>query len=112
MIPTFNIIWPSRPAVVFYCSLIWSDDALLEFIIRMWWPERKLFEVWGNDLQITNDIDIYFINGLPFLGIELPTQPRIPPGVTVAVMVGCHYLGNMVVSGGSIDIYVIKSVDM
>jgi hypothetical protein len=62
----------------FECPLIRAQEFLLQFLIRMWDPDRHCFIVWGEELAFTAVEDIYFLTGLPFQGTPLPRIPCYP----------------------------------
>jgi hypothetical protein len=59
----------------FECPLIQAQDYLLQFLIWMWSLDLHCFMVRGEQLAFTVVEDVYFLTGLPFQGMPLPTEP-------------------------------------
>jgi hypothetical protein len=57
--------------------LIWSQDFLLQYLIAMWSTDLQCFIVRGQQLTFSVVEDVYFLMGLPFCGMALPTDPQL-----------------------------------
>jgi hypothetical protein len=78
----------------------------------MWQLDWQCFSMCGRDLRITADIDIDFITGLPFRGEALVENLWLAVGVMVGGLVGRYYSGMEMLSGGSININSIESLEV
>ena len=65
----------------FECPLVWAQEYLLQFLIRMWSPDLHCFMVRGEQLAFTAVEDVYFLTELPFRGMPLSTKPVLPRDV-------------------------------
>jgi hypothetical protein len=59
----------------FECPLVWAQEYLLQFLIRMWSPDLHCFMVRGEHLAFIAVEDVYFLIGLPFRGTPLLAEP-------------------------------------
>jgi hypothetical protein len=62
---------------LFECSLLRAQEYLLQFLISTWSTDLQCFIVWGEQLTFSATKDVYFLTGLPFRGIPLPTYPML-----------------------------------
>jgi hypothetical protein len=74
----------------------------------MWSPELHCFLVQGEKIPFTTMEDVYFLTGLPFWGVLLPTEPMLPRDLALATVgrrycSGHNFMFGTVVSIGSID---------
>jgi hypothetical protein len=70
----------------FECPLIWVQEYLLQFLIRMWSLDLHCFMVWGEQISFTMVEDIYFLTGLSFRGTPLPVEPVLPGNVALVIV--------------------------
>ena len=59
--------------------LMRAREPLLARIISYWGPDHEAFIVQGHRIELT-DQDLYFLTGLPPLGMVGNTQPVLPRG--------------------------------
>jgi hypothetical protein len=62
----------------FECSLVRTQEYLLQFLISMWSLELQCFIVHGEHLEFSIVEDVYFLTVLPFRGTLLPIEPVVP----------------------------------
>jgi hypothetical protein len=74
----------------FECPLIWVQEYLLHFLIRMWSLDLHCFIVWGEQIPFAAVEDLYFLTGLPFQGMPLPAELVLPRDMLLAT-VGWRY---------------------
>jgi hypothetical protein len=86
----------------FDCPLIWSQEFLLQFFIRMWSTDLQCFMVRGEQLTFSATEDVYFLTGLPFHGRALVIDPHLPGEDRVETMVARHCSGLNPMSGSVI----------
>jgi hypothetical protein len=92
----------------FEYPLIWTQEYLLQFLIRMWSPDLHCFIVRGEKIPFTAVEDVYFLTGLPFRGTPLPAEPVLPRDTPLAMVgqrycSGPNYMSSTVVSNGAMD---------
>jgi hypothetical protein len=92
----------------FECPLIWVQEYLLQFLIRMWSLDLHCFMVRGEQIAFTAVEDIYFLTGLPFRGTPLPAEPVLPADVSLVTLGWRYcsrenYMSGSVVSIGAMD---------
>jgi hypothetical protein len=71
---------------LFECPLIRVQEYLIQFLIRMWSLDLHFFMVQGEQIAFTTVDDVYFLTGLPFQGMPLPTKPLLPADVVLATL--------------------------
>jgi hypothetical protein len=81
----------------------------------MWSLEMHYFLVRGEQIPFTTVEDVYFLTGLPFWGVPLPTEPVLPRDLTLETVgrrycSGQNFMSGMVVSIGSIDALVHRCI--
>jgi hypothetical protein len=92
----------------FECPLIQAQEYLLQFLIWMWSPDLHGFMVRGELIAFTMVEEIYFLTGLAFWGMPLPTEPVLPREATL-VTVGqrfyseVDFMSGTIVSIGAMD---------
>jgi hypothetical protein len=90
------------------CPLIRVQEYLLQFLIWMWSLDLHCFIVRGEQIPFTAMEDVYFLTGLPFRRMPLPTEtvlPRDTPLTTVGWRYCSrpNYMSGTVVSIGAMD---------
>jgi hypothetical protein len=91
----------------FECPLIRGQEYLLQFLIDMWSPEQHCFLVRGEQVAFTAVEDIYFLTGLPFQGIPLPTVPALSRDTDLAEVAERYCSGGHYMTGSSVRISAI-----
>jgi hypothetical protein len=94
----------------FECPLIRAQEYLLQFLIHMWSLELDFFLVRGEKIPFTAVEDIYFLTGLPFRGMPLPTESVLPRDTALVTIGQLYYLGRDILSGTVVSIGVIDSL--
>jgi hypothetical protein len=88
----------------FDCPLIQSWEFLCQYMISMWITNMKCFIVRGKQLTILAMEDVYFLMGLPFLGMSLPIDPQFPEDVHLVELALNFCLGLNIMPGSVIHI--------
>ena len=70
----------------FECPLIRAQEYLLQFLLQMWSLELHYFLVRGEQIAFTAVEDVYFLTGLPFRGMPLPTEPVLSRETTLVTI--------------------------
>ena len=83
--------------------LMRAGEPLLARIISYWDPEHEFFVVQGHRIELTVQ-DVYFLTGLPPLGMVGNTQPVLPRGRNIMEFVGRHCRLGLQVKGTRISI--------
>ena len=83
--------------------LMRAGEPLLARIISYWDPDQEIFVVQGHRIELTVQ-DVYFLTGLPPLGIVGDTQPVLPRGRHIMEFVERHCRPGFQVKGTRISI--------
>jgi hypothetical protein len=76
----------------------------------MWSPELHCLLVQGEKIPFTTVEDVYFLTGLPFRGMPLPTE-TVLPRTTLLLNIGWRYCsGQNFMSGTMVSISMIDSL--
>ena len=78
-------------------------EPLLARIISYWDPDHEAFIVQGHRIKLTVQ-DLYFLTGLPPLGMVGNTQPVLPWGRNIMDFVERHFRPGVQVKGTQISI--------
>jgi hypothetical protein len=70
----------------------------------MWSVHLHCFMVWGEQIPFTMVEDIYFLTGLPFQGMPLPTESFLPADVSLATLGWGYYFRENYISGSFMSI--------
>jgi hypothetical protein len=70
--------------------LIRSHEFLLQYLIGMWSTDLQCFIVIGEQLTFSTTKDVYFLTVLPFCGMALPIDPKLPGEDRVGDLEACH----------------------
>jgi hypothetical protein len=95
----------------FECPLIWAQEYLLQFLIRMWSLDLYFFMVRGEHLAFTTVEDVYFLTRLPFQGTPLLVEPVLRGDGQLATLGQIYYtrddfMSGYMVSVGAMDVLV------
>jgi hypothetical protein len=66
--------------------------------------------VCGKEVLFSIEVDIYFLNGLPFKGLEVEIYPHMSRGFNVYELVLHHYYTEDPLMGRAINMVVIDSL--
>ena len=80
-----------------------AREPLLAQIVSYWDPDHEVFIVQGHRIELTVQ-DIYFLTGLPPLGMVGNTQPMLPRGQNIMEFGECHFRPSLHVKGTQIPI--------
>ena len=80
-----------------------AGEPLLARIINYWDPEHEVFVVQGHRIELTVQ-DVYFLTGLPPLGMVGNTQPVLPRGRHIMEFVERHCRPGLQFKGTQIPI--------
>ena len=83
--------------------LMRAGEPLLARIISYWDPDQEIFVVQGHRIELTVQ-DVYFLTGLPPLGIVGDTQPVLSRGRHIMEFVERHCRPGLQVKGTRISI--------
>jgi hypothetical protein len=79
-------------------------EYLLQYLISMWSTDMQCFIVRGKQLTFSTMEDVYFLMGLPFQGMALPTDPQFPGDVHLVDLAWRYCSGLNIMSGSVVRI--------
>ena len=88
----------------FECLLIRMQEYLLKFLIWMWSSDLHCFVVWGEQIAFIAVEDIYFLTGLSFREMPLPTELVLPRDVALVTVSRRYHSGENCMSGTVVSI--------
>jgi hypothetical protein len=86
------------------CSLLRSREELLNFLVPVWRPHHRAFDVRGQMVEMSTETSTYFLTRLSIRGEVPEVIPRMDGGITVQTLVDRYCDGQDVITRGSIRV--------